>query len=370
MVFWLTALAFVLMSAAFIHGLTLYQRDHEFPGGDVATNNLTVETSIARAAWWSKARVVAIPLSAQDVYQSVKRLSIRVFGRFTKSAKERRLEKMAKQIRRHRIKDVVSNDIVLRQAESAAIGLHPSYERLITLARTPNATLAAEPNLLVELGQHVHALEKAGIPTDGIIASETPPLGFLGRVGAAAGAAVGVTPYGRIWTAFKIGVRVLPWLISGLFFGFWQGARADGARQATKVDSLRATNASLITALVASQSANKALVARVEQSDDLARRQSEAVQNAQDQAARNQAAGARRAAQRANLERKSKAAVEDINAKKDIANDNPLVFDGANWVRQRSARASDLGAAAAPPLSGVQDPSGADTGTRVLPDGQ
>lgn len=354
-----------VFAGLYLRGLVLYERRVEYPGGETLTVNLTPEAANERTQWWWRARVWALPLVGMEIGAMMTKL-IRPLVQFVvRPAKQRRLDRMRRQILRKRRAELIDPAVLGRQSETAALDLYPSLERLTQLARTPNSELAKTPQTLVEMGAHVQALERAGISTDALVARETPPIGLLGRIGHAAGGAIGLTPYGRIWTALKLFFRALPWILSAVFFGFWQGALATGARVAAKVEALRSTNSSLGQALEASQRANTALQARALQAEDLARRQAQSVQDAQDLAARSQAAGARRAAARAQIAKNAQKSVEKINNE---TSDNPLSFDGTRWVRERSDRARGLAGDAAP-LPDLPDTESPNPGTGVLPGG-
>lgn len=364
MIYAILAAASVL-AGLYLRGLVLYERRVDYPGGKTLTVKLTPDVANDRAQWWWRARVWALPLVGMEIGAMITKL-IRPLAQFVvRPAKQRRIAQMRRHILRKRRSELLDGEAIERQASSAALDLYPSLERLTELARTPNAQLAQNPNALVEMGAHVQALERAGIPTDAIIARETPPIGLLGRIGHAAGGAIGLTPYGRIWTVIKWALRLLPWGLSLLFFGFWQGALAGGAKLAAKAQALRADNHALGGALEASQRANSALIARAVQAEDLARRQAQSVQDAQDLAARSQAAGARRAAARAQIAKNAQKSVEKINNE---TSDNPLVFDGTRWVRERSDRARGLAGDAAP-VPDLPDAQSPNPGTGVLPGG-
>lgn len=364
MIYAILAAASVL-AGLYLRGLVLYERRVDYPGGKTLTVHLTPETTNERAQWWWRARVWALPLVGMEIGAMITKL-IRPLVQFVvRPAKQRRLDRMRRQILRKRRAELIDPAVLGRQSETAALDLYPSLERLTQLARTPNSELAKTPQTLVEMGAHVQALERAGISTDALVARETPPIGLLGRIGHAAGGAIGLTPYGRIWTALKLFFRALPWILSAVFFGFWQGALATGARVAAKVEALRSTNSSLGQALEASQRANTALQARALQAEDLARRQAQSVQDAQDLAARSQAAGARRAAARAQIAKNAQKSVEKINNE---TSDNPLSFDGTRWVRERSDRARGLAGDAAP-VPDLPDTESPNPGTGVLPGG-
>lgn len=362
---WLIIFASVVLVGLFIRGIALYERQFPHPGGKTLTVHLTPEVAEERDAWWWRARFWAGPLVAKECWSVFKKLFRPAVQFVLRSAKQRRLDRMRRQILRKRRAELIDPGVLERQSETAAIDLYPSLERLTQLARTPNSELAKTPQTLVEMGAHVQALERAGISTDALVARETPPIGLLGQIGHAAGGAIGLTPYGRIWTALKLFFRALPWILSAVFFGFWQGALATGARVAAKVEALRSTNSSLGHALEASQRANTALQARALQAEDLARRQAQSVQDAQDLAARSQAAGARRAAARAQIAKNAQKSVEKINNE---TSDNPLVFDGTRWVRERSDRARGLAGDAAP-VPDLPDTESPNPGTGVLPGG-
>lgn len=358
MIYWIIG-GLIVFITVYLRGLVLYERRVAYPGGKTLTVHLTPETANERAQWWWRARIWALPLVGMEISAMIGKLIRPLVQCVLRPAKERHIAQMRRHILRKRRAELIDAEAIERQASSAAVDLYPSLERLTELARTPNAQLAQNPNTLVEMGAHVQALERAGIPTDAIIARETPPIGLLGRIGHAAGGAIGLTPYGRIWNVIKWALRLLPWGLTLLFFGVWQGALASGARLAAKAQALRADNNALGGALEASQRANSALIARLDQAEDLARRQSQAVQDAQDLAARSQAAGARRAAIRAKITEKSKQAVEKINNAGDEKSDNPLVFDGNRWLRERSDRARDLAgnAATLPDLPNPESPN-------------
>lgn len=363
---WLIVCVAIVIVGLYVRGIALYEQQFPIPGGKTITVHLTPEMAEERAAWWWRARFWAVPLVAKEVSAVLTKLVRPLVGFVARSAKQRRLDRMRRQILRKRRAELIDPGVLERQSETAALDLYPSLDRLTQLARTPNSELAKTPQTLVEMGAHVQALERAGISTDAIIARETPPIGLLGQIGHAAGGAIGLTPYGQIWTALKLFFRALPWILSAVFFGFWQGALAGGAKLAAKAQALRADNHALGGALEASQRANSALIARAVQAEDLARRQGQSVQDAQDLAARSQAAGARRAAQRAQIAAKARKSVEGIH---DTKSDNPLVFDGARWVRERSDRARGLAGDAAP-VPDLPDTESPNSGTGVLPEGR